>query len=56
MEFIFLTGLRFAELIGVRYEDIDFEDSLLKIDHTIDYVAHKYDERVLTTPKTVGSV
>ena len=28
----------------------------MKIDHTIDYVAHKYDERVLQTTKTVGSV
>ncbi|HEM6145336.1 TPA: site-specific integrase [Streptococcus suis] len=56
MEFIFLTGLRFAEFIGVRYEDVDFEKHLLKIDHTIDYVAHKYDDRVLTTTKTVGSV
>jgi intTn5276 protein len=56
MEFIFLTGLRFAEFIGVRYQDIDFENCLLKIDHTIDYVAHKYDERVLQTTKTVGSV
>lgn len=56
MEFIFLTGLRFAEFIGVRYEDVDFENHLLKIDHTIDYVSHKYDERVLTTTKTVGSV
>lgn len=56
MEFIFLTGLRFAEFIGVRYQDVDFESHLLKIDHTIDYVAHRYDERVLQTTKTVGSV
>ena len=56
MEFIFLTGLRFAEFIGVRYEDVDFENCLLKIDHTIDYVSHHYDERVLQTTKTVGSV
>ena len=56
MEFIFLTGLRFAEFIGIRYEDVDFEKQLLRIDHTIDYVSHKYDERVLQTTKTVGSV
>lgn len=56
MEFIFLTGLRFAEFIAVRYEDIDFENRLLRIDHSLDYVAHKYDERVLQTTKTVGSV
>lgn len=56
MEFIFLTGLRFAEFIGVRYQDVDFENHLLKVDHTIDYVAHRYDERVLQTTKTVGSV
>ncbi|MFC3931496.1 tyrosine-type recombinase/integrase [Streptococcus dentapri] len=56
MEFIFLTGLRFAEFIGVRYEDVDFKNRLLKIDHTIDYISHKYDERVLQTTKTVGSV
>ena len=56
MEFIFLTGLRFAEFIGVRYCDVDFDNRLLKIDHTIDYVAHKYDERVLQTTKTIGSV
>ena len=35
---------------------MDFENHLLKIDHTIDYVAHRYDERVLQTTKTVGSV
>lgn len=56
MEFIFLTGLRFAEFIAVRYEDVDFVNRLLRIDHSLDYVAHKYDERVLQTTKTVGSV
>ncbi|EGE54046.1 tyrosine-type recombinase/integrase [Streptococcus parauberis] len=56
MEFIFLTGLRFAEFIGVRYCDVDFDNRLLKVDHTIDYVAHNYDDRVLQTTKTVGSV
>lgn len=56
MEFIFLTGLRFAEFIGVRYQDVNFKAKLLTIDHTIDYVAHGYDERILQTTKTVGSV
>lgn len=56
MEFIFLTGLRFAEFIGVRYQDVNFKANLLTIDHTIDYVAHGYDERILQTTKTVGSV
>ena len=56
MEFIFLTGLRFAEFIGVRYQDVNFKANLLTIDHTIDYVAHRYDERILQTTKTVGSV
>ena len=56
IEFIFLTGLRFAEFIGVRYQDVNFKANLLTIDHTIDYVAHRYDERILQTTKTVGSV
>ena len=56
MEFIFLTGLRFAEFIGVRYQDVNFKANLLTIDHTIDYVAHGYDERILQTTKTIGSV
>lgn len=56
MEFIFLTGLRFAEFIGVRYQDVNFKANLLTVDHTIDYVAHGYDERILQTTKTIGSV
>ncbi|WP_080703517.1 tyrosine-type recombinase/integrase [Streptococcus equinus] len=56
MEFIFWTGCRFAEFIGIRYCDVDFENGLLRIDHAINYTAYDYDDRVLQTPKTVGSV
>lgn len=56
MEFIFLTGCRFGEFASIRYQDIDFKSKFLKIDHSLEYRVSKYDDRVLQTPKTVGSV
>ena len=56
MEFIFWTGCRFAEFVGIRYCDVDFKNGLLRIDHAINYTAYDYDDRVLQTPKTVGSI
>lgn len=56
MEFIFLTGCRFGEFASIRYQDVDFKNKLLRIDHTLEYRVAKYDDRVIQTPKTVGSI
>lgn len=56
MEFIFLTGCRFGEFASIRYQDIDFKNKLLRIDHTLEYHVAKYDDWVIQTPKTVGSI
>ncbi|MDU0410648.1 hypothetical protein K231HA_00696 [Lactococcus lactis] len=44
MEFIFLTGCRFGEFASIRYQDIDFKNKLLRIDHTLEYHVAKYDD------------
>ena len=35
--FMFGTGCRVSEVIGIRWKDIDFEDNMVKIDHDITY-------------------
>ncbi len=38
------TGLRFAELLGITLEDIDFEKKTISINKTLDYKKGAYDE------------
>ncbi|MDO5327754.1 MAG: site-specific integrase [Clostridia bacterium] len=46
------TGMRSGEMLGLRWEDIDFEDRQIHVLHTLSDVAGTY---FLTTPKTKGS-
>lgn len=46
------TGMRSGELLGLSWEDIDFERKQIFINHTLSDVGGKH---FLTTPKTKGS-
>ena len=46
------TGMRSGEMLGLRWEDIDFEDRQIHVLHTLSDVAGSH---FLTTPKTKGS-
>lgn len=35
---------RFGEFASIRYQDIDFKNKLLRIDHTLEYHVAKYDD------------
>ncbi|MEG2789110.1 MAG: site-specific integrase [Romboutsia sp.] len=47
-----LAGLRFGEMAGLLWEDIDFNNNILKINHNLIYVDKKYS---LRQTKTDGS-
>ena len=44
--FIFLlgTGCRIGETIGIRWEDLDFENRLIHINHSVTYYSREYKE------------
>lgn len=50
------TGLRVGELCGLRWEDVDFENNTIKINHTLIYYAHRLEGKgcyfAINTPKT----
>ncbi len=60
--FIFLlrTGCRISEAIGLRWEDIDFENRLISINHSVTYYPRKRDtnkcEFEVSLPKTESGV
>lgn len=54
-EFLFLTGLRIGEALGLQWEDIDFEKQTLSVQHTLNHLGVSEKERELQTPKTVES-
>lgn len=45
----FFTGMRTGEIIGLRWEDVDFENKEINIQRTI-------GRGVVSTPKTLGSI
>ncbi|HEO7922160.1 TPA: site-specific integrase [Streptococcus agalactiae] len=49
--FMFLTGMRYGEVVALTTDKIDFENKTIKINATYDY-----DGKELTTPKTENSV
>lgn len=57
------SGLRIGEILGLRWQDVDFKNKTLNIEHAIT-VDFKFDkdgnivdkETILSTPKTKGSV
>ena len=54
-EFLFLTGLRIGEALGLRWEDIAFKEQTLSVRHTLNHSGVSEKERQLQTPKTVES-
>ena len=52
------TGGRIGEILGLRWEDCDFQDDIITIDHTLIY--RKYTDQTsqfaITTPKTKTGV
>ena len=52
------TGMRIGEILGLQWDDIDFENRMLHIRHNL-VVVHDYkqtQEVILTTPKTLSSI
>lgn len=50
--FLLYTGVRSGEMLGLRWQDVDFESRKIYIQHTLSSVGGK---QMLTTPKTKGS-
>ena len=48
------TGLRVGELTGLRWDDVDFENNTISINHTLVYYNHKVNGCYFSvnTPKT----
>ena len=54
---IFLgTGLRVGELTGLRWEDVDFENGVIDVNHTLVFYNKDHKQRyAINTPKTQSS-
>lgn len=52
IKLLLYTGMRSGEALGLRWQDIDFENKVIRIEHTLTDVAGKH---WLTTPKTANS-
>ena len=53
MVVLFGTGCRIGEAVGLRWEDVDYENRLISINHSVVFIGHKkYPERYVSTPKT----
>ncbi len=52
------TGLRIGEICALKWKDIDFENRILSITHTLQrvYVGRKNTKIIYTTPKTHKSI
>ncbi len=50
------TGLRVGEVTGLRWEDVDFEENLIQVNHTLVYYKHADDGCYFSihTPKTTA--
>ena len=48
------TGLRVGEITGLRWEDLDFENGTISVNHTLVYYNHKTNGCYFSvnTPKT----
>ena len=55
------TGMRVGEVTGLRWSDIDLENGVIDINHTLVYYCHRYEESKsgsyfnVHTPKTTAS-
>ena len=54
------TGCRVGEVIGLRWEDVDFESGIISINHTLTYYPRREDsakcEHAVSVPKTESGV
>lgn len=53
------TGCRISEIIGLRWEDCDFDDDIISINHSMVYCKFKGDTKMcfhITTPKTSAGI
>ncbi|MGL4334689.1 MAG: tyrosine-type recombinase/integrase [Lactococcus garvieae] len=55
LEFMFLTGLRIGEVLALRWEDIDFQQFTLTVNHTLNLHGYVANARQLLSPKTAHS-
>lgn len=49
---LLFTGMRAGECLGLQWEDIDFENNIISVNHTLSYVDCIW---YLSTPKTLNS-
>lgn len=54
-EFLFLTGLRIGEALALRWQDVDVENKLLNVHHTLNCHGYVPNDRQLLSPKTIYS-
>lgn len=54
-EFLFLTGLRIGEALALRWQNVDVENKLLDIHHTLNCHGYVPNDRQLLSPKTIYS-
>ncbi len=53
MVVLFGTGCRISEVVGLRWEDVDYENRLISINHSVVFIGHrKYSDCYVSTPKT----
>ena len=55
IDLLYSTGMRVGETVGLRWEDIDFENNLININHTLVYYSKKETNNcvyAINTPKT----
>lgn len=51
---LFNTGMRIGELLGLQWDDIDFDKKIIHIRHSL--LSKNANEYELTVPKTAGSI
>ena len=54
-EFLFLTGLRIGEALALRWQNVDVENKLLNVHHTLNCHGYVPNDRQLLSPKTIYS-
>ena len=54
-EFLFLTGLRIGEALALRWKNVDVENKLLNVHHTLNCHGSVPNDRQLLSPKTIYS-
>lgn len=60
-KFLLGTGCRISEAIGIRWQDVDFEDRTISINHSLVYYSRDYKDRrmgsfAVSLPKTEAGI